>query len=106
MSTPAKGPADYLALGDYNAICYDCGRKYKASELIRSWEGFYVCERCWHPRQPQDFVRGVPDKQTPPWTQPRPADVFTGPGLFIATEDDVPITTETAAQPITTEGTS
>jgi hypothetical protein len=27
-------------------------------------------------RQPQDFVRGVADKQVPPWIQPEPEDTF------------------------------
>lgn len=31
---------------------------------------------CWEPRHPQDFVRGVKDKQTPPWVRPEGADTF------------------------------
>jgi len=71
-----KGPADYLALGDWNAVCFECGSKQKASKMMKHWQGYYVCTRCWEPRQPQDFVRGVPDSQAPPWTQAPPADVF------------------------------
>ena len=70
------GRADYLVLGDYNAQCYECGRKYKASQLKKHWQGHYVCKQCWEPRQPQDFVRAVPDVQTPPWTQPLPAAAY------------------------------
>lgn len=58
--------------GDWNSICYRCGRTYKASTLRREWEGFYVCSLCWEVRQPQDFVRAPPDQQSPPWTQDRP----------------------------------
>lgn len=65
------GRADYLDLGNWNAVCYSCGFKFKASELIRYWQGYYLCKTCWNPRQPQDFVRSIPDVQTPPWTQPR-----------------------------------
>lgn len=71
MSSPIRGPNDYLDLGGWNAVCSMCGGKFKASQLIRHWQGMYRCERCWEPRQPQDFVRGVPDIQTPPWVQPR-----------------------------------
>lgn len=71
-----KGNHDYLALGDWNAVCYECGRKRKASELLRHWQGYYVCADHWEPRQPQDFVRGTQDIQTPPWVQPMPAPVF------------------------------
>ena len=63
------GQADYLDLGDWNAACYECGMKRKASTLKRHWKGYYVCAEHWEPRQPQDFVRGVPDIQTPPWVQ-------------------------------------
>lgn len=110
MSYPGKGPADYLELGDWNAVCYFDGFKYKASELRRHWQGFYVCQRCWEERQPQDFVRSLPDKQTPPWVQPRPASVFAisdflctessdestfNPMIFICTETLYPLETET-----------
>lgn len=76
MGTPIKGKADHLVLGDHNAVCYECGRKFKASELKRHWQGYYVCAAHWEARHPQDFVRGVQDVQTPPWTQPMPADTF------------------------------
>jgi hypothetical protein len=48
-----------------------CNRKYKASELIKHWQGMYRCRTCWEVRHPQDFVRGVPDIQSVPWAQPR-----------------------------------
>lgn len=70
------GRADYLELGSWNAVCYFCGFKHKAADLRRHWQGFYVCERCWEPRQTQDFVRAVPENMTPPWAQPRPAATY------------------------------
>ena len=72
------GRADYWAPGDWNTVCYQCGFKRKASTLRRHWQGYWVCEEHWEPRQPQDFVRGVQDIQTPPWSQPAPADTFIG----------------------------
>lgn len=72
----AKGRADHYAPGDWNAVCYQCGRKRKASTLLRHWQGYYVCPEHWEARQPQDFVRSVPDVQTPEWVQPMPADTF------------------------------
>ena len=76
MATPGKGKADYLELGDWNATCYQCGRKFKASQLVRHWQGYYVCQQHWEPREAQDFVRGVPDAVAPPWVQPMPVDTF------------------------------
>lgn len=69
------GRADYYDSGGWNAVCYECGRKRKASTLKRNWQGYYVCPEHWEPRQPQDFVRSVPDVITPPWAQP-PSDTF------------------------------
>lgn len=73
------GRADFLRLGDWNATCFECGRKRKASELLRHWQGYYVCEEHWEPRQPQDFTRGTMDNQSVPWAQPVPAPTFVGP---------------------------
>jgi len=70
MSSPTKGRADYLEIGDYNAACSLCGRKRKASTMVKNWQGFYRCPSHNEPRQPQDFVRGLQDIQTPPWVQP------------------------------------
>ena len=76
MSVPVKGRADYLELGGWNVVCYQCGRKRKASMMLRYWQGYFVCPEHWESRQPQDFVRGIPDIQTPPWTQPMPGPIF------------------------------
>lgn len=72
------GQADYLAIGDYNTVCFECGRKRKASTLRKHWQGYYVCPEHWEPRQSQDFVRSIPDVITPPWTQPRPTPIWLG----------------------------
>jgi hypothetical protein len=76
MSEPTKGPADFYSPGDYNVVCFQCGRKKKASWMKKHWEGYWVCPEHWEPRQPQDFARGVPDTQAPAWTQPMPENVF------------------------------
>lgn len=71
------GSADYLQLGDWNVQCYQCGRKAKASKMVRNWQGYYVHPEHNEPRQSQDFVRGIPDNQLPPWVQPWPGVVYT-----------------------------
>lgn len=100
------GKADYLDLGTWNSVCSMCGHKFKASQLTKNWQGQYRCSRCQESRHPQDFVRAVPDIQTPPWTQPT-NDAFVFGDLliteqssdtenfdFILTEDLYPIATE------------
>ena len=63
-------PHSYFKLGTYNAICYVCGFKYKADEMLKRWDGVYVCREDWEIRQPQDFVRPPnQDPQALPWTQ-------------------------------------
>lgn len=62
--------------GDWIADCDLCGRKYKASQLIKRWDGLMCCEDDWEIRQPQDFVRGVADTQIAPWLRPEPQNQF------------------------------
>ena len=69
------GQADYWAPGDWNAVCSMCGRKRKASQMTRNWQGLYRCFVHNEPRQPQDFVRAVPDIMAVPWSQP-PVEQF------------------------------
>lgn len=68
-TTPQKGRADFLSPGDFNAYCSMCGRKRKASTMDRNWQGLYRCPEHNDIRQPQDFVRGVKDDQSTPWSQ-------------------------------------
>jgi len=70
------GRADFFADGDWNTVCYQCGRKRKASTMKKHWQGYWVCPEHWEPREAQDFVRNVPDVITAPWVQPMPADAF------------------------------
>jgi len=62
--------------GNWNVICDQCGREYKASDLKQRWDGLMVCQGDWETRQPQDFVHGVADIQTPPFTRPEQSDQF------------------------------
>jgi len=109
------GRGDGLREGDWNSMCWSCGRKRKAGDLMKYWQGFWICPEHWETRQPQDFARGVPDVQTPPWVQPMLDATFTGvtqitivvtgsgPFIFTATEDiteDTFITLDTEDGPI------
>jgi hypothetical protein len=74
MASPMRGKADYLEIGDFNAVCSMCGRKFKASNMVRNWQGLWRCPTHNEPRQTQDYVRGIKDIITPPWTQPPISD--------------------------------
>jgi len=64
------GRADYYKPNDYNAICDRCGFKFKASDLKKEWTGWMVCDSCWEPRHPQEFLRGKEDNSNVPWSRP------------------------------------
>jgi hypothetical protein len=76
------GRFDYFKGGDWNAYCDICGFKWKASYLKKRWDGFMCCPKDYEPRQSQDFVRGVPDNMSVPWSRPDQGDTF-------ITKDDV-----------------
>jgi hypothetical protein len=83
--------------GDWKALCDVCGREFKATQLTKRWDGLMCCRHDWEPRQPQDFVRGVDDNQTVPWSRPEPADyfipiAFTPPAVVISVNSTASIT--------------
>ena len=61
--------ADYYAHGEWNFYCDLCGAKQKSSQGVKTWDGFWVCRGHKEARNPQDFVRGVKDNQTTPWSR-------------------------------------
>ena len=65
-----KGRADYYEHGSWNVACSMCGRKRKASDVVRNWQGLYRCPEHDEPRQPQDYVRNVKDDTSVPFAQP------------------------------------
>ncbi|MGH7745394.1 MAG: hypothetical protein ACREQ5_11470, partial [Candidatus Dormibacteria bacterium] len=73
--------------GQYNAICDVCGFMRKSGEIKLRWDGLMVCKEDWEPRQPQDFVRGVPEKQDLPWTRPPNTTLFIDPSTPIDPKD-------------------
>lgn len=60
--------------GDFRRIDDRTGFKVWASDTRREWDNLI----CVDPdkRNPQDFVRGVPDPQVVPNPRPEPPDVF------------------------------
>ena len=76
-------------VGDWNVICDFSGFKAKASECVKTWDGFYVLRRFVGQetqRHPQDFVRGRTDDQRVAWSRPESTDVFLAPGDVSASD--------------------
>ena len=69
--------ANFYAHGQWNCECQRCGFKVKSSSIRKEWSGLMVCtERCWEPRNQQDLIRAVTDKQTVPFALPESEDRF------------------------------
>lgn len=62
--------ADFYKQGEWNFTCDLCGRKQKSGQAMLTWNGLYVCRHHREVRNPQDFLRGVKDNQSVPWTRP------------------------------------
>ena len=67
--------------GGYNASCDECGLKFKASELLRRWDGAMVDKACWEPRHPQEFIKPINDQPKLPFIRPDIAQADIGPGI-------------------------
>ena len=76
VSEKPKGRADYFKMGSNNCICDRSGIKMKSSEGRFEWNGLFVHKDYWEPRQPLDFLKGIPDDQTPDVSRPGGPDVF------------------------------
>jgi hypothetical protein len=76
------------------------GFKVPLSDLVRQWDNELIDKRFVDKRNPQDFVRGVADKQNLPYARPEPPDSFVATniawedGRFMTTETGVAIITE------------
>lgn len=76
------------------------GFKVPLSQLARQWDNEMVDRRFVDKRNPQDFVRGVKDKQNLPFARPEPPDTFIATNIFwedgavMLLEDGGPIITE------------
>jgi len=67
---------DQFAHWEAQGICEASGFKFPLSQLVRQWDGAMVHPRFLDRRNPQDFVRGVPDDQRVPNPRPEAADTF------------------------------
>src|SRR5574341_879122 len=75
---------DYYKPGDWNAICDVCGWKFKASELLKRWDGAMVCKADFETRHPQEVIK-LPVETNIPWSRPEPAAIYTDDPGYVAT---------------------
>ena len=48
-------PQNKLKEHTKNAICDECGFKYKKFDLRKKWNGLLVCRKCWEPQHPSEL---------------------------------------------------
>lgn len=70
--------------GTNNVICDRTGFKRKANQCRFEWNNLFVLNDWWEERQPQDFLRGFPDRQQPEVSRPGTSDVYVLPGEVTA----------------------
>lgn len=70
MKRPRVDPGEYLV------VCDRTGFRVLASSIRREWNNLLVWDQVYEPRQPQDYLRGVPDPQAVPFSRPKTAPVF------------------------------
>ena len=72
------GSQDYFKPGSWNFWCQECGKKLKSGEGKKRWDGLWVGPECFEIRNPQDYVRGIPDNQGIPWSTGDPPWIYIG----------------------------
>lgn len=56
--------------GSWNVICDVCGFKFKQEDIRTRWDNKKVCKDDWEIRHEQDFLKGVKDDPSVPFTRP------------------------------------
>jgi len=70
---------NHLLLGNWNALCDSCGRKFKAFDLKKRWDGLMVCAEDYELRHEQDFLRVQKERIAIEFSRPYPTeDTFIG----------------------------
>lgn len=60
--------------GTWKALCAVCGFEYTADQLLKRWDGVYVCKPDWEPRHILDFFEPPKPERQIPWSQPENQD--------------------------------
>lgn len=82
-----KSRANFYRHGTNNVEDDRTGFKRKANDCRMEWNHFFVGKDKWERRQPQDLLRGFPDRQQPEVSRPGTGDNFVG--LTEVSRDDL-----------------
>lgn len=66
----------YFKSGTWNIICAVCGRQYKSDEILKRWDGVFVCKDDFEVRHVADFIRPTIERSSVPFQNPDSDDTF------------------------------
>jgi hypothetical protein len=66
----------YFQSGTWNLICDVCGKKIKACDSKKRWDGLIVCHKDFEFDHPQKFLRVRSDPRAVPYNRHEAPDVF------------------------------
>lgn len=72
------GKADHFAPGAFNRICDRTGFKVKSFNTAKEWNNLIVRKESWEPRQAQDLIRSIQDRQQVQDPRTEQTDIFVG----------------------------
>lgn len=72
----SRAKRNYLPLGAVWMMSDRTGRRIASTDMRTEWNGSLVEYWWYEKRNPQDFVRGIPDYQNVPFARPEPPPLF------------------------------
>ncbi len=62
--------------GGWFAVCDRTGFRLPNTACQFEWDGLLVWDRVWEVRQPQSYLKGIPDNMSVPYGRPMQDPVF------------------------------
>lgn len=62
--------------GNWTVVCDRTGFRLLNTQVQFEWNGLLVFDRVWEIRQPQDYLKGIPDNMSVPYARPKEEPTF------------------------------
>lgn len=62
--------------GTWTTVCDRTGFRLLNTQCRFEWNGLLVFDQVWEIRQPQDYLKGIPDDQSVPYARPMQEPTF------------------------------
>lgn len=64
--------------GNWTVVDDRTGFRLLNTQMQFEWNGLLVWDKVWEQRQPQDYLRGIPDNMSVPYSRPMQQPQFLG----------------------------